>query len=99
MGYFRCHRLPGLSTYSTSASDSAVTYRLYSDGEAGQAVLNGSFDHAVVCVSVNGEEAAVLTLNGTETVTVPVTAGEDSLLTVACCSGAFVLETVHWEKA
>ena len=25
MGYFRCHSLPGLSTYSTSASESAVT--------------------------------------------------------------------------
>jgi len=33
------------------------------------------------------------------TVTVPVSGGEDSLLTVACRSGAFVLETVRWAKA
>jgi len=80
-------------------ADGAVTYRLYSDGEAGQAELDGTFDHAEVCVSVNGEEAAVLTLNGALTVTVPVSGGEDSLLTVACRSGAFVLETVRWAKA
>lgn len=81
------------------SAGSSVTYKLYTDGEAGVAVIESDFAHAAVKISVDGKAAADLVLDGVCRIGIPVEAGRDCGLTLECTSGGFVLDKMKWDKA